>query len=394
MSVAPASWKDRLAREGLWLRVAWFLVPALLWFLSFFRHRYNNYRIFKYVFWNAREGTNLYLRDPSRYADLNHYGPVFAAVIAPFAVLPDVLGGLLWLLAMVALFTWAVARLYPSPATRNLVLLLCALELWDSIWSHQFNPAVAALVMLTFADVEDGKDFRAPLWALLGAFVKLYSVVGLVFFLFSRNRRAFLAGCVVWTLFLFALPMAISSPSHVVQSYVDWFESLRGKHAENVVLGTSQDISLMGLVRRAVGVQIPTGWFFLVGLPLLLAPLARLGQYRHRRFRVLVLASLLLFVVLFSSGSENSTYVVAAAGAALWLVEQERVFSRRNVVLMVVLVLTALAPTDLLTRPVRELVLEYAGMALPYAVIWLLLCRDLLTVDFGASPAPAAANAA
>ena len=46
------------------------------------------------------------------------------------------------------------------------------------------------------------------------------------------------------------------------------------------------------------------------------------------------------------------------------------------------LLLAGLAPTDFLSVKVRLLVNRYALKAIPYAVVWLMLCRDLLTRDF------------
>jgi hypothetical protein len=383
MTSPRTSWKDRLLASQTAIRWLWLLAPAATWAVDFSKNRHNNYKIYKHVFWNLLEGRNLYLPYPERYGDTNHYGPLFALVIAPFALLPDVLGGLIWNLAMAGLLWLAVGRLGLARERRLLLLALCTVELLNANWSNQFNPAIAALMLLTFAGVEEGRDFLAPLWILVGAFVKLYSVVGLLLFLFARSKKGFLAGCVTWAVVLLVLPMALSSPSFVLQSYLDWFASLTVKNTFNVALYTSQDISIMGLVRRAVGLPIASGWFFLAGIPLVLAPLLRTSQYRHRPFRLLVLASLLMFVVLFSSGSESATYIVCVTGAALWLVEQEQPFRPRNALLMAGLLLAGLAPTDLLSVRVRLVTNSYALKAIPYAIIWLLLCKDLLTRDFG-----------
>lgn len=393
---APATrWRDRLFHGQAAVQVLWVLAPLLTWAVDFTRNRYNTYRIYRQVFWHQLEGLNLYLPYPGQYGDVNLYGPVFSLIIAPFALLPDVAGGLLWNASMAALLFVAIRRLRLPPERRLLLLLLAGVELANAVWSNQFNPAVAALMLLTFADVEEGRDFRAPLWILAGAFVKIYSAVGLVFLLFSRNRRVFLAGCVTWSLVLLAAPMALSSPGHVLQSYADWFHALVHKDALNVGLQTAQDISLMGLVRRLVGQPLPGGWFYLFGIPLVLAPFARLDQFRHRAFRLLALASLLMFVVLFSSGSENSSYVICATGAGLWLASQEEPFRPRNALLIGALLLAALAPTDLLSVAVRRLSNSYALKALPHAAVWLLLVRDLVTRDFGlASRTPAAQGAA
>lgn len=365
--------------------VAWWLGPCALWAVDFSKGRDNNFRIFRGVLWHLLERRNLYLPDPARHADVNHYGPVFAVVIAPFALLPEVVGGLLWNLANAALLWAATGRLRLGDERRRLLLALVVVELLNAAWSNQFNAAVAALVLLTYADVEDGRDFRAPLWALLGVFVKLYSVVGLVFFLFARGKRAFLAGCLAWSALLLAAPMLLAPPGFVLQSYLDWAQVLVEKNAANVVLHTSQDISLMGLVRRLADRPIPSLWFYAAGVPLLLAPLLRLGQHRHLAYRRLVLASLLMFVVLFSSSAEAATYVVCATGAALWLTE--RPLRGGRAALAATMLLAGLAPTDLLSVPVRHLANDYSLKAIPFALAWLLTCRELLTRDFAPAPA-------
>ncbi|MFX7776609.1 hypothetical protein ABTJ98_21485, partial [Acinetobacter baumannii] len=56
---------------------------------------------------------------------------------------------------------------------------------------------------------------------------------------------------------MFVLPMIISSPHFVIQSYVDWYEELVFKAAKNVRLDINndyQDISVMGMVRRIFGI--------------------------------------------------------------------------------------------------------------------------------------------
>lgn len=307
MSAPRTRWKDRLLAGGAIVSALWLLSPTVSWAVDFTRNRHNTYKIYKHVFWHLLEGRNLYLPYPGKYGDVNLYGPLFSLIVAPFAMLPDVAGGLLWNVATAMALYLAIGHMGLAKERRLLLLLVCSVELMNANWSNQFNPAIAAFLLLTFASVEDGRDFLAPLWVLIGAFVKVYSVVGLLFLLFARSKKAFLAGCVVWTAVLFVAPMAISSPELVLQAYRDWVVALVAKNGHNVALYTSQDISIPGVVQRAVGVPLPGIWFMLGGIALVLAPMVRVGQYRHRPFRVLMLASLLMFIVLFSSGSESST---------------------------------------------------------------------------------------
>jgi hypothetical protein len=365
------------------LPAAWLILPALLWAADYARGRHNTFKIYRQVFWHLVARADLYARYPEQYADVNLYGPVFGLVVAPFALLPEVLGGLLWNVSMAAILWVALRRLRLLAGLPWPVLLLVTLELLNACWANQFNPAIAALPLLTLADVEEGRDLRAPLWALLGAFVKVYGALGLVCVLFAKDRRAFLLGCVAWGAVLLAAPMALSSPGFVLEAYQGWYGALAHKSAANIQLVTAQDISLMGLVRRAAGVCIPGAWFYLAAFPLALAPLARRSQWGQPPYQRLVVASFLMFVVLFSSGSENATYVVAAAGVALWLLDRPTPPGRRELLLVGAMILAALAPTDLLSREVRRVANAHALKALPYAIAWLLVCRDLLTWDFG-----------
>ena len=67
---------------GLWLILG--IVSALAKM-----HSHNNFMIFKGVFWHVWNQTSLFIEYPQEYFDVNHYGPLFSLVIAPFAVVPD-----------------------------------------------------------------------------------------------------------------------------------------------------------------------------------------------------------------------------------------------------------------------------------------------------------------
>ncbi|MGZ5197714.1 MAG: hypothetical protein ACXWB7_07170, partial [Kaistella sp.] len=66
--------------------------------------KYNNYMIFKNVFTNTLAQKNIYLQYPDIHFDSNHYGIFFSILIAPFAILPDWLGIVLWNIANTSVF--------------------------------------------------------------------------------------------------------------------------------------------------------------------------------------------------------------------------------------------------------------------------------------------------
>ncbi len=335
------------------------------------------------MFWHLIDQKNLYAGYPQEHGDFFHYGPAFSLVIAPFAIFPNVIGGLLWGLFNILILFYALNKLRLKQEIKVLLMLLSTIELANSIWANQYNPCISALIILSFAMVENEKDFYAPFWILLGTFTKVYGVVGMVFFLFSKNRMNFILGCIVWSIVFFVLPMALSSPAYIIQTYGDWYYDLIAKNSQ-LIVSISSDLTIMGLVRKVSGhLEIPNFWFFALGMPLLLLPLLRVKQFASQQFRTFVLASLLMFIVLFSTASEHPTYIICIVGLFLWLVMQKEIFSARNIVLILfVLMLTGLAPTYVFSKQLAVFVLYYALKALPCIIVWFLLMYDLYTKDF------------
>jgi hypothetical protein len=178
--------------------------------------------------------------------------------------------------------------------------------------------------------------------------------------------------------------MVISSPAFVIQSYSDWYHSLAHKNDLNASLTSFQDISLMGIVRRATGnINIPNAPFLLIGLVLFGLPYLRIKQYKHLGFKLMLLASTLIFTVIFSSGSESPTYIIAFAGVAIWFMVQQNPKKGWIIALFVfAFILTSLSPTDIFPRPVKEFIRLYSLKALPCVIIWLTIVYQMMKEDF------------
>ena len=350
-------------------------------------HRHNNFLIFRGVFWHTLQKLSLYDFYPKEYNDHNHYGPIFSLVIAPFAVVPDALGLLAWLVVLALGMYYAVRRLPLEEGRQIFLYWFCAHELLTALQMQQFNIAIAAIIVGSFAAIEKGREVTAAFLIVLGTFVKLYGVVGLAFFFFVKRKPRFILALVGWSVVCFVAPMLISSPEYVLGQYVEWYERLAAKNGENT-FALMQNISLLGMIRKVSGSAAYSDlWVILPGLALFGLPYLRFGQYRHLAFRYGILSSVLLFVVLFSTGSESSTYIIPFAGIALWYVTSP--WKRRgwDVALMVfAFVLSSLSPSDLFPRSLREAyVLPYALKALPPTLIWLRLSYELLTRDYAPS---------
>ena len=350
-------------------------------------HRHNNFLIFRGVFWHTIQKLSLYDFYPTEYNDHNHYGPIFSLVIAPFAVVPDAIGLLGWLVVLALGMYYAVRRLPMEEGRQIFLYWFCAHELLTALQMQQFNIAIAAIIIGSFAAIEKGREVTAAFLIVLGTFVKLYGVVGLAFFFFVKRKPRFILALIGWSVVCFVAPMLISSPEYVVGQYVEWYERLAAKNGENT-FSLMQNISLLGMIRKASGSASYSDLLVILpGLALFGLPYLRFGQYRHLAFRYAILSSVLLFVVLFSTGSESSTYIIPFAGIALWYATSPWKRSGWDVALLVfAFVLSSLSPSDLFPRSLREAyVLPYALKALPPTLIWLRLSYELLTRDYAPS---------
>ena len=362
---------------GIWI------ILSLAGMLKFHRS-YNNFLIFKGVYWHTVNGTSLYAAYPTEYGDVNHYGPLFSLIIAPFAILPEWIGMLLWLLFLSG---WLFAAIYWSGLRKSqqvYIYWFCGFTLLTALFMQQFNIAIAAIILSSFFLIDKKHEGWAAFFIVLGTLVKLYGIVGLAFFLFSRHKVRLILWLAVWSVILFLAPMAISSPDYIIGQYQEWYSSLVAKNTENIH-SIAQNISLLGLVRRTTGcMNYSDLWLILPGMALFALPYLRFSQYKNLAFRETILSSVLMFVILFSTGSESSGYIIALTGACIWYTVVPWKRGKWAVALMVfVFILSGMGNSDLIPKWIRrDYIQPYALRALPISILWLWLCYELCTKDY------------
>lgn len=369
-------------RTLLWL---WTLLPIIA--TVFKLHRNNNYLIFRGVFWHTVNQTSLYSAYPNEYFDVNHYGPLFALVVAPFAVMPVWLGMLLWNVVLSLCLYVAISRSQLKYKQQIFIYWFCAETLLTSLFMQQFNIAIAAIIIASYFLIERERDFWAAFLIVLGTFVKLYGVVGLAFFFFSKHKGRFVLSLLLWAVVLFVAPMLISNADYVIGQYHEWYVTLLEKNGENLQ-SIAQNISLLGMTRRITGNLLYSDlWIIAPALVLFFIPYFRFSQYRNAMFRQTYLASVLLFVVLFSTGSESSSYIIAISGACIWYLSAPWQRNRWDVVFMVlVLMISGFGSSDLYPRCIRhDLIQVYSLKALPCALVWLKLCYEMMFKNYASA---------
>lgn len=345
---------------------------------------YNNYLIFKGVFTNTLQERNIFLQYPDLYFDSNHYGIFFSLLIAPFAMMPDGFGAVLWNVASTLVFLYAVYKLPFADAKKSFFAWLCLQEFITAATYFQFNIILTGLLILSAVYIYERKETQSAFTILIGTFVKIYGIVGLSAFFFIKNKSKFILSFVAIALLFFVLPMLISSKEFGIQSYFDWYTSLSGKNLENQALGTRQDYSLMGVVRRILGnAEISNLIFLIPGFLLFMLPYLRIKQFKFLPFQLMILASTLLFVVLFSSGSESPTYIIAVSGVMIWFLMQKKWTKVDIGLLIFVMIFTCFAFSDLFPKSIKEEVfIKYSTKAIPCIIIWFRVMYELLTKDF------------
>ena len=368
---------DRRVLLGIWTLL------SLVGMLKLHRS-HNNFLIFKGVYWHTVNGTSLYAAYPSEYSDVNHYGPLFSLIIAPFALLPEWAGMLLWLLFLSG---WLFAAIYWSGLRKSqqvYIYWFCGFTLLTALFMQQFNIAIAAIILSSFFLIEKEHEGWAAFFIVLGTLVKLYGIVGLAFFLFSRHKLRLTLWLAVWSVILFLAPMAISSPDYIIGQYHEWFTCLVEKNTHNLN-SFAQNISLLGFVRRTTGhADYSDLWLIIPGMVLFALPYLRFSQYKNLTFRETILASVLLFVILFSTGSEASGYVIALLGVCIWYTAAPWKRGKWAIALMVfVFILSGMGNCDLIPKTIRhDYIQTYALRALPISIVWLWLCYELCTKDY------------
>lgn len=372
----------RLLTNKRFVFLLWFLLALIAGLKHSIRGVFNDYLLFKSVFYNTVQQANLYLVQPALNHDSNHYGPIFSLIFAPFALMPDNIGTIFWELLMAAVLFIAIYKLPIVWKAKVIIYYICLQGLYGSLVNSETNTLVAALIIGTFICIRSEKDFWAACFIALGLFIKLYGIVGLAFFFFSKHKPRLIGYLIVWSVVFFVLPMLISSPHFIIQSYCDWYESLIHKNELNIA-SINQDISVMGMVRRVSGQHNISNIIFLIfGLALFGSQYFKIKFYSDLRFQLGILASSLFLVVLFSTGSETSTYIIPATGVGIWFVLQTRPYNKYSILLLFFTLIITLLASGITSSYIRkDIIRAHSLLVIPYFIIWLTLIYQMLTLN-------------
>lgn len=294
---------------------------------------------------------NLYTAYPNEYGDLYKYSPTFALLMAPFAILPDWLGLTLWnALGAFVLFI-GLRKLMAEQKHFNLLLVFLIAELFLTTANSQSNALITGCILLAFHYLETGRSGIAAFFIMLTVFIKLFTLVVLILFLFYPSRIRNGLFVIISTLVLLVLPLIVISASSLYTQYHNWAELLERDHS------ISHGIGLLGFLNSLKLFPVSKSGVLVSGIMVVLFPLVRYKYWSNLFFKQNYLCLLLLWMVVFNHKAESPSYIIAMSGTALWA--HFNGFSKPTILFLILaFVFTSLASTDLCPKTLRENFIE------------------------------------
>ncbi len=216
-----------------WAGAAWGLVTLATCLKVIGSPQRQHYTFFRTAALNWWDGVSLYIHE----GGLFRYPPVFALVVSPFAVLPQGLGNVLFVLASMLVWLLGVIALthgvLPGRWTteRRAALVLLALPgVMRGVWSSQSHALSAACIFLALAALSHRRHGVMAVLLALAIHVKLAPVVLAGVLVLTRPRLAMpiASAC----LLLGAVPFLTAPPGQVVAEYWAWLRHLTESSSE------------------------------------------------------------------------------------------------------------------------------------------------------------------
>lgn len=343
-------------------------------FIGKYLTEYNNYVIFKCSFFHLVHGTNLYGLYPAEHWDFYKYSPTFALFMGGMAYLPDVVGLSIWnILNAIAVF-FAIRMLPLGVRKQCLILWFVALELLTCLQNSQSNGLMCGLMIAAYGCMEQRKILLATLWLVLAMYIKVYGAIGFCLFLFYPGKLKFILYAILWTVIFAALPLLVTPMYTLVWQYQNWASLMIADAA------AARGLSVTGWLYSWFGIENVKMYVTGIGIILFLIPFARFRLYGNEVFKLLLLASMLIWVIIFNHKAESSTFIIAVAGVGIWYFAMPQA-KWRTALFWLVFVFTCLATTDIFPMFVKkQFIYPYKIKAVPCIIAWCVVFCELMMI--------------
>jgi len=347
-------------------------------FIGFHLTEYNNYVIFKQSYFHLLKGTNLYTIYPKEHWDFYKYSPTFSLMMGVMAYLPDIIGLSIWNILNAITVFFAIRMLPFKEKTQSMLLWLIAMELLTCLQNNQSNGLMCGLMIAAYGAMQKDKPLLATLFLALSVYIKVYGAIGFCLFLFyPQHRLKFVLYSALWMLLFFALPLLVTPLHTLVQQYKDWATLMK----EDAAAATG--LSVAGWLETWFGITNVKSIVSITGIVLFLAQFLRIDLYRNEAYKLMMVASMLVWVVIFNHKAESPTFVIALAGIGIWYYAMPKAMWR-TVVIVTVFIFTCLSTTDIFPAFVRNgFVYPYTIKAVPCIIAWCVVFAEVMGMKRG-----------
>jgi len=333
---------------------------------------YNNYVIFKHSFFHLLHGTNLYGLYPAEHWDFYKYSPTFALLMGSVAYLPDILGLSTWNVLNAITVFFAIRMLPLSVRKQCLIFWFIAMELLTCLQNNQSNGLMCGLIIAAYGCMEQKKVVLATLWLVLAMYIKVYGAIGFCLFLFYPSKLRFILSAVLWTIVLAAMPLIVTPFHTLVWQYHNWADLMIADAA------LARGLSVAGWLYSWFGLDNTKNYVIGIGIIFFLLPFTRFKLYSNVVFKLLILASMLVWVIIFNHKAESSTFIIAVAGVAIWYFVMPEA-KWRTTIFWSVFIFTCLATTDIFPPFVKkEFIYPYKIKVVPCILAWCMIFIELM----------------
>lgn len=344
------------------------LVTVVASLQKIFKEIPNNYLIFKYSFLNLIYGIDLYSLHPEQHYDYYKYSPVFTLLMAPFTLIPDFVGALLWNVLNVFVFFMGVKSLELDNKYKAIFLWLCLFEVITSINYFQSNLLLAGLMLLVLSYMQKSRVQLSGLMSVILFNIKIFGAGVASIFLLYPNKLKFIFSSLIYFVVLVLVTVLASSYDYMYAMYASWLGLLFWDFDASLGLSVMSWFSF-----------IPKLWIQVFATLLVFLPILISWIKKYKLSPYMLTASIMLWSVIFNHKAETATYIIAVTGATLYYA-----YSRKNILdkilISLVFVLTTLSPTELFPK----FILPYLGgkdfvKLLPCFLVWLKLSFEIWT---------------
>lgn len=338
---------------------------------------YNNYVIFKYSWFHLLDGVNLYALDSAHHWDFFKYSPTFALFMGTMAYLPDLVGLAIWSLLNSLTVFFAVRMLPFKEKTQMLLLWFVAMELLTCLQNDQSNGLMCGLMIAAYGSMRQGKPIWATLWLVLATYIKVYGAIGFCLFLFYDQKPKFILYATLWMVVFAVLPLLVTPLNTLIWQYHNWADLMIADAT------AATGMSVAGWLKTWFGIDDARSVVTIGGILLFLIQFVRFDLYKNEVYRLLILASMLIWVVIFNHKAESPTFIIAVAGVAIWYYAQPKAMWR-TVIFATVFIFTSLATTDIFPPSVKDnFIRPYTIKAVPCIIAWCVVWVELMFLPRG-----------